>query len=106
MSLSVKEYDIFLPLCYNDGRRIESRKFQDWQAQLLTHFDGLTFFPQANQGFWKFRDVTYHDEIIILRVITADARLARRVLREIKEQLKADFDQEEILIVERDVKTL
>ena len=47
----VKEYDLFVPLSYNDGRPIESQKFQDLQQQLLEQFGGLTFFPQANAGF-------------------------------------------------------
>jgi hypothetical protein len=49
----VKEYDIFLPLRYNDGKPIEADKFQALQKELLDRFEGLTFFPQANQGFWK-----------------------------------------------------
>jgi hypothetical protein len=51
-------------------------------------------------------DITYRDEIVISRVIVGDARSAKRYLRRLKEQLKADLDQEEILIVERDVNTL
>ena len=38
----VKEYDLFIPLYYNDGRPIEPRKFQDLQQQLLDQFGGLT----------------------------------------------------------------
>jgi hypothetical protein len=39
-------------------------------------------------------------------VIASDEPDARRFLSELKEQLKAMFQQEEILIVERDVDTL
>ena len=102
----MKEYDIFLPLRYNDGKRVESRKFQELQEQLLAKFDGLTYFPQVNQGFWKLGDVIYRDEIIILRVLASLSGRARRFLRKLKEQLKAEFNQEEILIVERDVEAL
>ena len=49
----MKEYDIFIPLYYNDGTPIEAAKFQDVQARLLERFEGLTYFPQANQGFWN-----------------------------------------------------
>jgi hypothetical protein len=49
----VKEYDIFVPLYYNNGSPIEPAKFQDLQALLLERFEGLTFFPQRNQGFWS-----------------------------------------------------
>ena len=61
----MKEYDIFIPLYYNDGTPIESAKFQELQARLLERFEGLTYFPQPNQGFWKFGDLTYRDEIVI-----------------------------------------
>jgi hypothetical protein len=102
----VKEYDIFLPLRYNDGKLVESVKFRDLKERLLSQFDGLTYFPQANEGVWKLGDVTYRDEIVIFRVLASDSRRARRFLRSLKEQLKAEFAQEEILIVERDIDTL
>jgi hypothetical protein len=102
----VKEYDIFLPLRYNDGRRVESIKFRQLRDRLLNEFIGLTYFPQRNQGFWKLGTVTYRDEIVIYRVIASNSRAARRFLRNLKEELKADLEQEEILIVERDVDTL
>ena len=73
---------------------------------MLEHFEGLTFFPQPNEGFWKLGDVTYRDEIVIYRVLTRSARSARRFLSQLKERLKQELKQEEILIVERDVETL
>jgi hypothetical protein len=38
----VKEYDVFIPLYYNDGTPVESAKFQELQARLLQRFEGLT----------------------------------------------------------------
>lgn len=75
------------------------------QEVLLDRFDGLTFFPQPNKGFWKMAGVTYRDEIVVYRVITSTEG-ARHFLEDFKEELKSTFDQEEILIVERDVDTL
>ena len=51
-------------------------------------------------------DVTYRDAIVIYRVVTSKTRAARRFLTSLKKELKADLDQEEILIIERDVETL
>jgi hypothetical protein len=102
----VKEYDIFLPLRYNDGSPIELVKFRDLKERLLSDFTGLTFFPQANHGFWKLGDVTYRDEIVIFRVLATDSRRARRIPRQLKVELKKSFAQEEVLIVERDVEAL
>ena len=50
--------------------------------------------------------VTYRDEIVIYRVLAAKSRIPRRFLSQLKEELKREFKQEEILIVERDVETL
>ena len=54
----MKEYDVFIPLFYNDGNPIEPLKFQKLQQRLLDEFGGLTYFPQPNEGSWRFGDVT------------------------------------------------
>ncbi len=102
----MKEYDIFVPLYHNNGFPIESTKFQELQGALLERFEGLTYFPQANQGFWKFGDITYRDEIVIYRVISQDPAASREYLSNLKEHLKREFQQLDILIVERDVGVL
>ena len=99
----MKEYDIFVPLYYNDGKPVEPAKFQQLQARLLEMFEGLTFFPQPNQGYWKFGNMTYHDEIVIYRVISQNSSRAREYLAGLKQHLKREFQQEEILIIEREV---
>ncbi len=73
------------------------------QGRLLERFEGLTYFPQANQGFWKFGDVTYRDEIVIYRVISQDSAGSREYLGKLKERLRREFEQLDILIIERDV---
>ena len=99
----MKEYDIFVPLYYNDGSPIEPAKFQHLQALLLERFEGLTFFPQPNQGFWKFGNMTYRDEIVIYRVISQNSVASRDFLVALKGHLKKEFQQEECLIIEREI---
>ena len=99
----MKEYDLFVPLYYNDGTPIEPGKFQDLQSRLLDRFEGLTYFPQPNQGFWKYGDMTYRDEIVIYRVMSQDPTASRIFLATLKEHLKREFQQQEIFIVEREV---
>ena len=50
--------------------------------------------------------ITYRDEIVIYRVITSNEQEARRFFFELKERLKDALQQEDILIVTRDVETL
>jgi len=102
----VKEYDLFVPLYYNDGSEVEPAKLLRLEDRLLDEFTGLTVFPQPNRGYWRMGGVTYRDEIIVYRVVAPNTRTARRFLRRIKEELKRDLRQEEILIIERDVNTL
>ena len=65
----MREFDIFVPLFHNDGRTIAPQPFQQVQRRLLTEFDGMTFFPQPNKGFWKIGGVIFHDEIVVYRVL-------------------------------------
>lgn len=102
----MKEFDIFVPLFLNDGAPIKAQLFQQLQATLLANFDGLTFFPQQNKGFWKMGDVVYQDEIVIYRVISKKALKSRRFLSNLKRWMKTAFDQEEILIIERTIDTV
>ena len=97
------------PVYYNDGRSIESEKFDRLQQTLLEEFGGVTYLTvpgTPNRGLWKMGGVTYRDEILIYCVVTSDAAAARRFFARLKRQLKRELDQEEIFIVERDVKTL
>lgn len=80
----MKEYDIFVPLRYNDGSPVKPRKFQDLQVRLLEYFNGFTFCPQPREGFWQMGNVTYRDEIVIYRIVTVKVRPARSFLRQLK----------------------
>jgi hypothetical protein len=99
----VKEFDTSVPLFFNDGTPIEAPLFQQLQASLLDNFDGLTYFPQHNKGYWKMGDIVYQDEIVIYRVLSRKAAKSRRILSNLKQWMKNTFGQEEILIIERDV---
>lgn len=102
----MKEYELFVPLCYNDGSPVEPRKIERIGERLLEQFGGVTFFPQPNQGLWKMGHVTFRDEIVISRVLSSNVRVARRFFRRLKAELKQDLQQEEILIVEKDAEVL
>jgi hypothetical protein len=101
-----REYDIHVPLNYNDGSAVEARRFQKLQAALLSHFTGLTVLPQPNKGFWKKRGVIFQDEIVIYRVISWKPGSSRRFLKQLRTTLESDFRQEKILIIERAVRAL
>lgn len=102
----MSEFDLFVPIADNDGTPFGERVFKGIKLRLLEQFDGVTFFPQPNEGSWRMGDVVYQDQIVIFRVVTPKRRAARRFLASLKDELKRVLRQEEILIIERKVDTL
>ena len=102
----MKEYDICVPLFFNDGSPIDALELQKIQKRLLDQFGGLTSFPQPNDGFWTMGDVTYRDAIVVYRVLASDPQTSRQFLTQFKSDLKQELQQQEVLIIERDVDTL
>jgi hypothetical protein len=100
----VKEYEIYVPLHDNDGMPIDSEKLAALKRRLVDQFGGLTHFPQENEGLWKVGGFTFRDKIVILRVLAADPLKAQMFFAQIKKEMKQTWDQEDILIVARDVK--
>jgi hypothetical protein len=77
----VKEYELFLPLTFNDGSPIDAREIE-------------------------IVGVEFRDAIVIFRVFTERTRDARRFFKKLKRELKVKFQQEEILIVEKEARLL
>lgn len=102
----MKEYELYVPVNYNDGTPVEDSFIDEIGETLLAQFNGVTMFPQRNEGRWKMGNVVFHDQIVIFRVLTEDPRRARKFFRQFKEKLKKDLDQEEILIVEKDANAI
>lgn len=103
---NASEYDVYLPLAYNDGAAVEPEKIAGVKHRLQDRFGGLTFFPQRTEGLWKIGNVSFRDEVVICRILTEEVRRSRRFFLRLKAELQAEFRQEEILIVERKVEVL
>jgi hypothetical protein len=99
----VNEYELYVPLHYNDGRPIEPEKLARLKQRLVEQFGGLTHFPQENEGVWKVGAHTFRDQIVIFRVLSNDFADAARFFAELKEDLKRDWEQQDVLIVSRHV---
>jgi hypothetical protein len=103
---NASEYDVYIPLTYNDGTHVDTAKIDALKRRLHERFGGLTFFPQKNEGMWKIGAVTFRDEIVVLRILSEEVRESREFFLALKDELKAEFRQEEVLIVERKVEVL
>jgi hypothetical protein len=76
---------------------------QRLKERLTEFFGGITDFHHRSEGAWKFGGVTYHDEVILLRVLGKDQARARTFLRDVKQELEASLNEEQVLIIEREV---
>lgn len=100
------QFDIYLPLKYNDGKDIEPYKFDTTRRELLEQFGGFSVFPASTaiEGWWKFGHRIFKDEIKIFRVIAP--RDDEIFWRSYKAKLKERFTQQEIFIVKTSVHIL
>ena len=100
------EYELYIPLYYNDGREIEPEKIADLKRRLVRRFGGLTHFPQENEGMWKVGRFTYRDNIVIMRVLAPGEEDATEFFAELKKHLEKEWAQEEVLVVRRSVQLI
>jgi hypothetical protein len=100
------EYELYVPLHYNDGRRIDPEKLRTLKKRLVDQFGGLTHFQQENEGLWKIGEHTFRDRVEILRVLVNDEAAARKYFTQLKADLTREWEQQDFLIVTRQVSAL
>lgn len=110
MARLVRKYDIYLPLRYNDGVRIERQKFLTTENELLRRFGGFTAIRQEHslRGFWEEEGQLYIDEVIIITVLdfASDLSEDERFFENYKSVLKERFQQREVLITFQDLNVI
>jgi hypothetical protein len=99
------EYDLYYPMTSATGPRSDAI-FQRLKERLTAFFGGLTDFHHRSEGAWKFGGVTYHDEVVLLRMLGQDQAKARAFLGELKQELEMSLHEEQVLIIEREVRSL
>jgi hypothetical protein len=100
----MKEYDLYVPLLSNDGKRLPHSSLARLRKRLVAQFGGLTFFPQKSKGVWRIGGAIFQDEIVILRVLSEKHLSA--FWKRLKKDLQREWNQKEVLIVVRRVNVL
>ena len=102
-----RQYNLHLPLFYNDGRRIEPEKFEQVETLVLKRYGGLTSIRQETplRGRWHGEERIYTDLIIIISVISTaeDFTTDETFFTQYKEALEGTFEQQEIFITVQDL---
>lgn len=100
----MREYDFYLPAQRNNGQPVEPAEVERIKQTLAEAYGGYTHLKSRSEGAWKMAGVTFRDEITILRVL--DDGHVEFDLQKFKGELKRSLDQEEILIVGREVEVV
>ncbi|HEV8722042.1 MAG TPA: hypothetical protein VGW77_15535 [Candidatus Binatia bacterium] len=95
----MKKYEIYLPLKYNDGRKIEAEKIKQIREELVAVFGARTVSSQSApyQGAWKYGGVDFVEDIIKIEII-AGADRTQKFFRDFKGRLKQLLQQVDVLI--------
>ncbi len=99
-------YEILLPLCYNDGRPIESEKFRETTLDLLEKFSATTLDLMTAIGSWKYQGTVYEDLLFRFIIDVPATSPADDFFRNYKETLKARFEQIDIWISSHEINIL
>ena len=62
--MTLKRFEILLPLNYNDGRPIEREKFLATHRELVSKFRAATVDVIQASGSWVYRGTFYEDLLI------------------------------------------
>ena len=99
-------YEILLPLCYNDGRPVESGKFRQTTLDLLENFSATTLDLIAAIGTWKYQGTVYEDLLWRFVIDVPASSPADDFFRNYKETLKARVEQIDIWISSHEIQIL
>ena len=67
----MREYDVYVPRNYNDGRPVAAKKLKQIKRLLSDQFDGVTEIHLRKKGWWKAGGVVFRDKITIFRVFAS-----------------------------------
>ena len=96
MSTSYRRYEILLPRRFNDGRRVPPRLVTETLIDLREYFGAASQETQIIRGQWQHEAEVYHDQLVRIFVDVEDTAENRKYFVELKERLKARFQQIEM----------
>lgn len=94
------EFEIYLPVTGPENKQYTLQEIKD---RVRERFGGYTYFPQESQGEWETGGQRFHDDIVILRVLTRDDD-AFAWFQALRTELIEALQQEDFLITVKEVR--
>ena len=101
-----RRFEILLPQHFNDGRPIPQSAFTETLRELKERFGGVSAETQDIQGYSVHRGRPFTDDLVRVFVDVPDTPENCKYFTDLKEQLKARFEQVEIWIATHPVEVL
>ena len=94
-----------VPLKYNDGKNVEQEKFFEVREKAVSLFGGVTVDPLSTEGVWKDPKTSrvYFDSCKRFEVSIEKTSEVEKILKNLKEELKKGFKQEEIYMTYHEI---
>lgn len=104
----MRKYDIYVPLKYNDGQKIEAETIRSIKEELVDAFGAVTVSSLSSpyQGTWKYGGVEFIDDIIKIEVVATNDRATKIFFKDFKERLKESLQQIDILITTHGIQVI
>src|SRR5262249_18318403 len=96
MNTSYRRYEILLPRRFNDGQHVPNRLVTQTLLELRQKFGAVSLETQSIRGQWQRHGDVFQDQVVRLFVDVEDTPVNRQFFVELKQRLKARFQQLEI----------
>jgi hypothetical protein len=96
MKSSSRRFEFRLPLRFNDGQPVPDELIGEVLQGLKKQFRAVSAETQTIRGLWEAGGKDYRDDLFRVFVDVPDTPESRQFFVDLKETLKAKFQQEEI----------
>ena|SRR2546421_8797136 len=102
--MSLRRYEIILPTRFNDGTPIAEENHL-WVAELLAaQFGAYTMEPHPIRGVWTHEGMRYEENNLRVWVDVEETPAVESFFAQLKQEIKARFQQIEIWIVSHEIR--
>ncbi|MBA3960389.1 MAG: hypothetical protein H0X40_00610 [Chthoniobacterales bacterium] len=95
---SLRRYEVFLPLLFNDGSPVPETLLVETFRELRTEFAAASWETHTLRGEWESGGVVYNDNLTRFFVDVPDEPEHREFFKSLKETLKTRFQQLDVWI--------
>ncbi len=96
MNIGFRRFEFLLPLRLSDGQPIPPELLAETLLELEERFDAVSAETQIIEGRWRHHGASIRDNLVRIFVDVPDLPENRQFFHELKDRLKARFQQLEI----------